>query len=494
MTSMTTLESLVSPLPDVYGRLRVDGAFIYTADPQRPVLPNGSILIQGSTILAVGSSAEVDAAEASLGPTSGAKRRIDAFGKMILPGFVNNHWHEANALIALGSLDLDADDKNTLPNELAGGQNSPGVSVLFNKLFGLTRNLPPEMCYLFALRAYVSQLRSGATCVADFGSTNQPEHLERAALATGIRTTVSVLSVDGECNPAETGYSRLQDTDKILCRMEEVILRCKADVSGRLRAMPTVLWPLNASDELLKGAVALAEKYNTSWGTHLSAAPSESPTSQRYFGARSVERLQNLGVLSKRLISAHTSFLDDEEFAWLVEAGVNLTYSPQNYPLTGEASITANKMMVRFVQANAPVTASSDGDALPMGFMSEAMRTVWSVCNDSMLDPSFVPPTRALSMATRAPAESLGLLSDVGSLAVGKKADFMIVPIDDYRYDGVRRPLQSFLISGGSGDVETVVVDGRILVDKKTATFVDEKALSAAFLQSAAGLSQALKG
>jgi cytosine/adenosine deaminase-related metal-dependent hydrolase len=307
----------------------------------------------------------------------------------------------------------------------------------------------------------------------------------------GIRGTVSVQSIDGECPATEKVFTRTRDTDTLLAATEALLERHKDDPSGRLRAMPTALWQLNASDELLKGTAALAEKYDTPWGSHLAVTAKESEVTRRYFGIRAVERLQRLGVLSPRLISAHTSYADDEEFGWLVKAGVHLTYSPQTYGVTGESSITKTGQILRFMKAHAPVTLSSDGGPLPIGYMPEVMRMGWLACNDAAEDIAAVTPMRALSMGTRLGAESLGWSSEIGSLTAGKKADFVMVPIDDWRYEGVLRPLNSFLTMGGTSDIDTVVVDGRILIEGRSCTFVDERALSAAFLQASRQVAEA---
>lgn len=478
------LGPILSPLPDPYAQLRLDGAFIYTADPARPVIPNGSLLIRGSTITAVGTRAEVDAIEGSLAPANGRTRRIDAAGKMVLPGFVNNHWHEASAVLVSGTTKLDPDDSDTRALDTTDGANILLTASAFNQLLDVGNALPDDIAYLFAVRSYLIQLRTGTTCAADFGSVNRPELLARALLATGIRGTVSTQAIDGECRANENAFTRTRDTDSILAQTQAVLERYKDDATGRLRAMPTALWQINASDELLQGTAALAEKYGTPWGSHLAASENESDVTRRYFGVRAVERLYRLGVLSPRLISAHTSYADDDEFGWIINAGVQLTYSPQKYGATGETSITRTGQIVRFIKANAPVTLSSDGDPVPVGYMPESMRMGWLACNDCAEDPSVMTPMRALSMSTRLGAESLGWSSAIGSLTAGKKADFVIVPIDDWRYEGVRRPLSSFLIVGGSTDIDTVVVDGRILIEGRSSTFIDEKALSAAFLRA----------
>ena len=484
----SAIASLVAPLPGRHGRLRIDGAFLYTADPARPVIADGSLLVQEDRIVAVGTRAEVDAYEAGLPPVTGSTRHVDATNSMILPGLVNNHWHESSALMALGTVTEDPDDSDTTSGGMADGTDVSAASGHFLQLMDLVEALPPELAYLFALRSYAVQLRSGTTCVADFGSANRPGELAQAILATGIRGVVTQYGIDGSCPANESRFVRTRDADGMLAGMEAMLSQYGQHESGRLRAMPTALWQMCASDELLVGVEALARRFGTPWGSHLAGFGNEAKATQQYFGVRAIERLHRLGLLSDRLISVHTAYADADEFDWLVQSGVHLTYSPQKYGASGEAPIISTGLILDFLKAGAPVAFSSDGDVRPMGHMPEAMRMGWLQCNERGGDRSILTPMKTLSMATRQPAQSLGWASDIGTLAPGMKADFFTVRLDDWRYDAMRRPLDTFLIMGGSSDVDMVAVDGRILVEKRALTFIDEAALSRAFVDGVRGL------
>lgn len=475
---------MATRLPERYDRLRIDAACVYTADPARPVIPAGSVLVEGSIVAAVGTADEVDEAENDGTFGGGSTRRIDATDRMVLPGLVNDHWHEVGALRAANGLTVDVDDSATQPGPFARGGDMTGMTQFFDSFWDLVPMIPEDLLRLAALDAYVSQLRAGTTCVADFGSVNRPEILADAILASGIRGIVTAYSVDGVCLPGETGFTRTRDTDAILAHAEQLLERFSGEPSGRLRAMPSVLFGLGASDELIRGAADLAARYDTPLATHIAAAANESATHQTYFGQRPVERWHNLGLLSDRIVSAHTAFADDDEFGWLIEAGANVTHCPQRYGATGETTISQTKQVLRFLEASDRVSLSTDGDPLPLGFMPETMKMAWLTYNEAAGDPTFVTPMRSLSMATLAGAQALRWSDQIGSLTPGKKADLITVPITDFRYAGVGRPLQSFLSMGSSADVDMVLVDGRILVEDRAATFVDERALSAAFLSA----------
>ena len=486
------IESLIDALPDRYDRLRIDAAYLYTADPENPVIADGSVLIADDTILAVGSSAEVDQIERDLGPAPERTRRIDASDRMLLPGLVNDHWHEAAALRAYAGLTVPPDDADTSAGLYAHGGDIRAMTVLFNDFAGITAAMPEDLAQLSALESLVSQLRSGTTTIGDFGSINRPDTIASAGLHAGVRVMVTGYGVDGVCRPGEPGFTPTRDTAEVLEQTASVLERFARHKSGLVRAMPSVLSAMGASDELMLGAHHLAERFDTPLATHIAAAATESAVSQEVFGVRPVERWHRLGLLSSRLVSAHTAFADDDEFAWLLDAGVHITHSPQRYGVTGENTITSTRQVLRLLGAGAPVSLSTDGDPLPLGGMPEAMRMGWLAYNEAAGDPTVITPMRALSMATLRGAQALRWDDEIGSLTAGKKADLFTVPIHDFRFTGMRRPLQAFLSSGSSGDIDMVIADGRILVENKALTFLDEHALSSAFLTASTHFARAL--
>lgn len=130
------------------------------------------------------------------------------------------------------------------------------------------------------------------------------------------------------------------------------------------------------------------------------------------------------------------------------------------------------------------MSVSTDGAAVPLGGMPEAMRAVWQLYNEMYADPTEVLPTDALAMATRLPARGLDLGERIGSLEPGKQADLLLVPAGDWRYLLNPRPLEGFLSLGGSMDVETVIVAGRVLIEDGRSTALDEDALEAEYLEA----------
>jgi len=469
----------IDPLPEA-ACIRIDGAWIYTGDGNQPVL-RGSLLTDGTSIAALGTNDEVDTAETKLVVKGSRIRRVNGSGLMLMPGLVNNHWHSLSALRVAAAGKLSPDDRHDPVPPTAHGGDIPSISREFAGLGSLMQEIPPEAAALSAIQSLVWQLRSATTCVADFGSIGSTEALVNAVQITGIRAALSMLTLDGLSMADD--FVRVHDTDRVLQSVETMV----SDIRGRklpmVRPLPSILGSVLASDELLNGIREVAEKYDTQIATHFAAWANENHASLRVFGKRPVDRYDAAGLLSPRLIAAHVAYLDDDEFNRLVTAGIHVTHAPARYGAMGEATISQRVRVLDLIRAKVSVGLSTDTDELPMGGMPDAMRMAWLGYNEAAADPTFLPPSSILAMATHSGATSLAWEDQIGRIAPGMKADFVGVRVDDWRYAGVARPLTGFLSRGSSNDIDLVVVDGRALISGGEFTFLDERELQAKFLE-----------
>lgn len=461
----------------------IKGGCLYPADERASVIPDAAVLIEDDTIVAAGPAAEVE-------PPTGANRVIDARGKMILPGFVNAHWHEMFALRLpfKGALRPPA-DRDDRPAFMALGGDLPQISVAFDAFHDRIGRLTPDEAVAIARYSMWTQLRSGVTTLGDVGSVNRPEALAAAARDLGMRCVVSTWASDAVCAPGETRFRRTRDADTVLQRIEGVLRMAAADTGGLLRARPTAVYGTNMTDELGAGLAELVARYDVPFATHVGALRNEAEAMLAYHGATGVQRFADLGLLSDRFMAVHCGFADEAERKLLVEAGAHISHSPAKYGAAGESTMTETRAIPEFRRAGLEVSLSTDGAALPVPGMAEAMKSAWQVYNEMYADPTELPPTGALAMATRLAARGLDWADEIGSVEAGKQADLVLIPADDWRYLLNPRPLEGFLALGGSADVDTVLVAGRVLVEGGRATELDEARLEADYLEALAAFS-----
>ncbi|MFI1420101.1 amidohydrolase family protein [Streptomyces sp. NPDC020731] len=461
--------------------LLVRGAHLCTADDDERVLPEGSLLAVDGRIAAVGTVAEVDAAVAALPPEQrAALRTLDARRMLVLPGFVNAHWHElfATRLPFNGAL-RPADDRGDQAGFLGNGGDMHRISAVFDSFHELIAGLTPDEGEAIARYSMWTQLRAGVTTLGDVGSVNRPEALAAAAVWLGMRCSVSTWATDSVCRPGESAFTRSRDTDAVLNEIEALVKTCADDDTGLLRARPTAVYGTNMTDELGRGLAEIVRRHDTGFASHIGAQRHEGEFLRRYYGDTPVRRFAGLGLLDERLMSIHTGFADDEERRMLLEAGVHLSHSPAKYGSAGESAMTETRLIPELRRAGLDVSLSTDGQPLVFPGMPEQMRAAWQTHNEMYADPLLVRPTDALAMGTRIAARGLRWEEEIGSLVPGRQADLVMVPLDDWRFVHTPRPLEAFLAVGGSGDVDTVVVGGRVLVESGRPTGFDEETLLA---------------
>jgi cytosine/adenosine deaminase-related metal-dependent hydrolase len=446
------------------------------------VIPDGAVLVEQGRITAAGPTGEVEAALAARGRPDDL-RVLDARGTMILPGFVNPHWHDVFALRFpfRGAL-RPPHDRDDVPAFLALGGDMAEISRIFDSFHDRIDQLTPAEADAIARYSMWTQLRSGVTTLGDVGSLNRPESLVSAARTLGLRCSVSTWASDAVCDPGAGRFRRTRDTDAVLGRVEDLVRSCAADDSGLVRVRPSVVHGLNMTDELGAGMAELVARHDLPFASHVGAVRNEYEASRACFGTSPVRRFAELGLLSPRFTAVHSAFVDEDERKLLVDAGVHVTFSPAKYGHAGESTVTETRAMPEYRRAGLDVSLSTDGAALPVGGMAEAMRAVYQQFNEMYADPTEVRPTDALDMATRIAARGLGWDDEVGSLEPGKQGDLLLVPAGDWRYLLNPRPLEAFLALGGSADVDTVVIGGRVVVSGGRAAGLDETVLEADYL------------
>jgi cytosine/adenosine deaminase-related metal-dependent hydrolase len=464
--------------------LLVRHAHIHPATPEAPVFSDGALLAVAGRIAYVGPDDGVDRVVAELDPQSRAHMRVlDGRAAMMLPGFVNAHWHELFAMrLAFNGALRDPSDRADRPGLFSCGGDMHLIGTVFDSFHDLIDGLAADEADAIARYSMWTQLRAGVTTLGDVGSVNHSRALADAALALGMRCAVSSWAVDARCLPGEDWHVRSRDTDVVLAQAESVLRRCVADRSGLLRGRPTAVYPIAMTDQLGRGLAQLAARYDVPFATHVGAQRHESAHTQRYFGRTPIRRLAELGLVDSRLMAVHCAFADDRERAMLLEQHVHLNHSPAKYGGAGESAMTETRMIPDLRRAGLDVSLSTDGAPMSFAGMPEAMRAAWQMHNELYADPTVVLPSDALAMATRIAAKGLGWDDEIGSLAVGRQADFLLVRIDDWRFLLNPRPLEAFLALGGSADVDTVVVGGRPLIEHGHSVTVDETALRRDYL------------
>ncbi|MFE9697839.1 amidohydrolase family protein [Streptomyces sp. NPDC006270] len=469
----------------------ITGGTVYTADAQESVHAGGAVLLVDGTIAAVGPAADVERAVAALTPQqrTGLRRR-DARGMMVLPGFVNAHWHEmfAMRLPMRGAL-RPASDREDQVAFMGGGGDMHQISATFDRFDGLIDAMTPDEAQAIAEYSMWTQLRGGVTTLGDMGSLNRPHSMVAAAQRLGIRFSASTWASDAVCPPDQSRFVRTRDADGVLARVEELLELTGRDTSGRVRVRPSIAYVTNMTDELARGMADLVARHDLGFATHVGALRNEVALMRTYYGQTGVRRLAEFGLVDERLMAGHCAFLDEDEQKLMVAGRAHISHSPGKYGPSGESSLTETGVVPALRRQGLDVSLSTDGSSMPSAGIAETMRAAWQMYNEMSADQTEVLPTDALAMGTRIAAKGLRWDDAVGSLEAGKQADLVLVRTDDWRYLLNPRPLEGFLWLAGSADVDTVIVGGRTLLSGGRGVEVDESGLQERYLDALASFS-----
>jgi 5-methylthioadenosine/S-adenosylhomocysteine deaminase len=429
--------------------LKIDNArFILTLDGQRRIIEDGAILIDGSRI------ARIEKASALSAVT--AERVIDARDMVVTPGFCNNHMHISYAHAVRGIFPDDLDPM-----------------VYLAHVFTLQQAMSEEDEYATSLLAITELLKYGATCVLDPGSTKFLDACLEAYRLAGCRIVVGDQVVDRP-NPFRLPVST---TDEAIRRMAETIDKYNHRLDDRVRAWAMPFDATYCSDDLLRAAKGLADRYGVGVTVHQANRPHNLKFYRETHQTRPVLYLDKLGILGPNVLLAHVIDLDDAEIDTIARSGTKTVMCPPASLKMGSRTVhTARlpELLARGICVSLGTDAGNNSNLLdPL----RAMYLAAVLYKDARGTTGVVPAEQALELATLHGARALGLEREVGSLEVGKKADLVLFDTRRPEWRALFNPVNALVYAADGRSVHTVVVDGRVVVENHRATFVDEDEL-----------------
>jgi 5-methylthioadenosine/S-adenosylhomocysteine deaminase len=421
-------------------------------------LKNADILIHGCTILPMnrkrsienGALAVKDGRIAFVGKNASAGRivaeaKIDAKGKVALPGLINCHTH-----VPMTVFRGIADDK-------------PLNVWLEKTIWPLEARLKPEDIYNGALLGCLEMIEGGTTCFADMYF--HEDEVAKAVEKSGLR------GVLGE-GVIEAGSS--VQGEKMLARSVSFAERFRDYADGRVSAMLAPHAVYSCSPELLLKVGEEASRLGVGLHLHLG----ESETMLREFEKRNrsseVEFLNKIGLLNERVLAAHCIDLSEKDMRTLSNRKVNAAYVPIANMKLGLSAAKVKDLTSLGVNVGLGTDGPASNNSLDL---FETMKTGALLQKHEYLNPTVLPAYEVLKMATLNGARAVGLEKDVGSLEVGKKADIILVDLAKPHLTPLHDIYSTIVYSARAADVETVIVDGKILMQNQQARSLDEQAV-----------------
>lgn len=421
--------------------LVVAGGTVLTMDAGDTVIANGAVAISGGAIVAVGPRRAIESRYR-------ARRSIDATGALVLPGFVNAHNHAPMTLLRGVKDDVDL------------------MTWLTKYMFPIEKRfVSRDFVRWGALLACWEMIASGTTTFAD--GYFFEEEVARAADEAGLRAVPGQGIFDIPTPDSQNAAEGLARSEKFL-----------SDWSGHPLIRPS-LCPhscYTVEPDTFVRTMRLAERYGALVQTHLSESAAELAMVRERYGTTPVRHLASLGVLNERFLAAHCVCVDDEEIALLAKSGAGVVHCPESNMKLASGVAPITKMLAAGVRLGLGTdSAASNNDLDMIGEMGSAARLQKVVT----LDPTAAPAHAVLRMATIGGARALHMEDRIGSLEPGKRADVVVLDLSGPSALLLFDPFSHVVYSARSDAVETVIVEGRVVMDRRRMRTLDTEAIRA---------------
>ncbi len=430
-------------------------------------LERADILVQGDRIAAVGLhlSAPDDAQE------------VNATGQIILPGLINAHTHAHNNLLKTSG------DNWTLEDLLNHGP-------------ALNSNRTLEDQYVSAAIGAIEMIKTGCTATFDmFMSFPSPgdenvEAVVRAYTDVGLRAVVAPAVADIafyhtvpellDSMPKDLRQAaesiQASPTEGLLRMTEKSIRRWHGSANGRIRVGVAPTIPGQCTDAFLSGCLRLLREYGVKLHTHLAETKVQALYALKRWGKTIVAHLADLGLLGPHFVGGHGVWLTDEDIQRLADTGSSIAHNPASNLKLGSGIAPIREMLDAGIAVGlgADGSMSSDNQNLfeAMRFAALVGKVRFPHCQDR-----WVGALDAWKMVTAGSATLLGMAEDIGSITPGRKADLILLQGDSVFLRPLNHPINALVYAESGADVTTVLIDGRIVLQRGRVLTVDESRL-----------------
>jgi 5-methylthioadenosine/S-adenosylhomocysteine deaminase len=362
---------------------------------------------------------------------------------VVMPGLVNLHFHADNFSRGVGEhLGLE--------------------EWLDTIYYPMLAAMSERDAYLTGLLAYSEVIKSGTTCVNDMYI--KLESMADAAEKIGVR---AVLCSEG---------ADLIEGQESLADNERALLARNNSADGRITFRFGVEWIPVCSPEFITGCRELADKHGVGIHVHLNESQDEVSLCKEKYGKPPVEFVHELGLLGPDVVAAHCVWLSDREIDIIRETGTHISYNPVSNAKLGNGIAR----VVDYLKAGINIgLGTDDAPCNNNNDMFEVMKYASLFQKAVHTDASLLPSEQIIAMATIDGARALGMDKEIGSLEAGKKADLILVnmraPSLTPLFSGRNFNALAHLVFAAHGDnVDTVIIDGRVVMRGRTLLTVDE--------------------
>ena len=449
--------------------LLVRNGHILTLDDAGTIVPDGAVAITGRRIIDVGE-------DAVLADRYRPANTIDAGGAPVHPGFVECHLHASFQTY-----------RGLIPDHIPEDEVFDAIERVFYN------TVTDEEEHLGSLLACLEMVRNGTTCFMEAGTVLEPDAVARAAQRVGIRALIgdafiwdrpAGLAMGNET--PDQGPVRVKGAiDRAPHNLEEALanlgreLRRNRDPEALVTGHVALLGLGTASEELLLEAKRQADAAGVVLNMHHAYSPADTTADRVRYGRDPLLHLAEIGVLDRNVTLAHANHLTDSETDVLIERGASIAWAPAASMMWGHGG-TIHGRHAELWRRGANVALGSDSANWSNDFdLFRQASLALLTARETHEDRTYLLAEDVLEMATRAGARACGMEAQIGSLEPGKRADLVIHTLGRPELLPVTDMVRNLMYSARSKTVSTVVINGRVVLDRGEFMALDEGALLA---------------
>ncbi|WP_163338357.1 amidohydrolase family protein [Desulfopila sp. IMCC35008] len=423
-----------------YPTLLISGKYLLPTSSQSSLLSDHGIAVTGDTITEIAPYEELHKRYPK------AERLHTPFG-LIMPGLVNTHTHAAMSCFRGIADDL------------------PLMTWLQEHIFPAETKLTPDIVYKATLLSIAEMIKSGTTSFNDMYLF--AKEVAAAADSAGIRAWIGEVLYDFP----SPSYGELENGFNYV---HEMFTQYRNNPLISITVDPHSVY--TCAPDLLCKTAQIAEDLDLNLHIHLSENVPEVDTCRERYHRTPVQHLENLGVLSKRVIAAHCVVLDPHDIELLAEQNVNVSHCLESNMKLASGSAP----VVELMQSGINVSIGTDGSASNNDVdMFGEISTVAKVHKGINLDPTVMNAETTLGCATIGGANALSASDTTGSIEVGKKCDCIVLDMDQPHLTPCYNVVSHLVYAARGSDVVHSVINGRVVMKNRKLQTIDEEKLLA---------------
>lgn len=415
-------------------KILLQADYFLTWDENLKLYSRAEMVIENSLITYLGPRLER--------PEKNFKRVINEKNSLVIPGFINTHTHAAMSLFRGYADDLALMD------------------WLQNKIWPAEAKLKKEDIYWGTLLSIAEMIRGGTTCFADMYF--HMEEAARACIESGIRASLAQGLVGMEKTKGEQGLRQSRD----------LVRNWHNKGEGRITIMLGPHAPYTCPPEYLQEVGELAGELSVPIHIHLAETRYEVEESCRKYGKTPVELVNETGLPAHNLLAAHCVHLSAKDIEILAAKNIAVAHNPGSNLKLGSGLAPVADLLQKEVLVSLGTDSAASNNNLDL---LEEMRLATLLQKGLQEDPAVIPAEIAFKMATIDGARALFLPGETGTLKEGAKADLALLKLKQPHCYPLYSLAAHLVYSAGAGDVDLVMVDGRVLMEKGRLLTIDEE-------------------